>query len=267
MVAAAPSPLASSVEKTNGAKLCRLIIDGGTAALRNIFDRHHPPAKLADDLKACRATLSKPLSRRNLPNFQWDKLFPPDSSLPDSNTFDITLLFFLLTNICGLSPPPTGWYSKPPPSDLSLEANIARIRFFRNELYGHVPTTDVDTKTFLDVWEEISVVLVALGLDQAEVDRLKAEPCGAEPCWEEMSKILKSEQDIKMQMGSIHLALSDITEKVKKDRLNLMETREIVADVRGILRGGALENLERLERKLDSIMQKASSCNPQDDSG
>ena len=31
---AAPSPLASSVEKTNGAKLSRLLIDGGTTTLR-----------------------------------------------------------------------------------------------------------------------------------------------------------------------------------------------------------------------------------------
>ena len=30
MAAAAPSPLASSVEKTNGAKLSRLLTDGGT---------------------------------------------------------------------------------------------------------------------------------------------------------------------------------------------------------------------------------------------
>jgi len=36
MAAAAPSPLTSSVEKTNGAKLSRLLIDGGTTTLRNL---------------------------------------------------------------------------------------------------------------------------------------------------------------------------------------------------------------------------------------
>ena len=50
MASAAPSPLASSVEKTNGAKLSRLLIDGGTTVLRKIFDGHHPPANLAADL-------------------------------------------------------------------------------------------------------------------------------------------------------------------------------------------------------------------------
>ena len=50
MATAAPSPLASSVEKTNGAKLNRLLIDGRTKVLRNVFDNYLPPAKLATDL-------------------------------------------------------------------------------------------------------------------------------------------------------------------------------------------------------------------------
>ena len=36
MAAAAPSPLASSVERTNGAKLSGLLTDGGTTTLRNV---------------------------------------------------------------------------------------------------------------------------------------------------------------------------------------------------------------------------------------
>ena len=44
--------LASSVEKTNGAKLSRLLIDGRTTVLRNEFDKHHPPANLAAELNA-----------------------------------------------------------------------------------------------------------------------------------------------------------------------------------------------------------------------
>ena len=178
MATAAASPLASSVEKTNGAKLSRLLIDGGTTVLRNEFDKHHPPADLAADLKASHSLLKKLNKRGVLNDHQWNKLFPPGGTPPDSNTFDITLLFLLLTNICGLSPPPTGWHKKPTPSDTSLEANLARIKFFRNHLYGHVATTGVDTPTFNALWMEISAALVALGLSQAEIDRLKAERCG-----------------------------------------------------------------------------------------
>ena len=195
--------LASSVEKTNGAKLSRLLIDGGTTVLRNEFDKHHPPANLAADLNASYSILNDLLRRRVLNNHQWNKLFPPGGTPPDSSTFDITLLFLLLTNICGLSPPPTGWHTKPTPSDTSLEANLARIKFFRNHLYGHVATTGVDTPTFNALWMEISDPLVALGLSQAEIDRLKAERCGEEDYVGALLDWAKSEEDIKTQLKDI----------------------------------------------------------------
>ena len=113
MATAAPSPLASSVEKTNGNKLSRLLIDGGTTVLRNVFDHYHPPANLASDLNSYYSILNNLLRKRVLNGHQWDKLFPPGGGVPDSNTFDITLLFLLLTNICGLTPPPPGWHVKP----------------------------------------------------------------------------------------------------------------------------------------------------------
>ena len=172
MATAAPSPLASSVEKTNGAKLSRLLIDGGTTVLRKIFDGHHPPANLAADLNTKKSILSNLLKKKILHNPQWDKLFPRGGVVPDSRTFDITLLFLLLIEICGLTPPASGWHTKPPSSDTSHEANLARVKFYRNDLYGHVTTTGVDTPTFSALWTEISGILVSLGLDQAEVARL-----------------------------------------------------------------------------------------------
>ena len=171
MAAAAASPLESSVEKTNGAKLGRLLIDGGTTVLRSIFDRCYPPKNLSAGLNANYSTLTNLLKKKVLRVAQWDKLFPPCGTAPDSDTFDITLLFLLLTNICGLSPPLSGWHTKPPLSDNSLDTNLARVKLFRNELYGHVSTTGIDTPTFSSLWQEISAVLVALGLHQVEIDR------------------------------------------------------------------------------------------------
>ena len=203
MATAAASPLASSMEKTNGSRLSRLLIDGGTTVLRNVFDAHHPSANLAADLHARYSILNGLLRRRVLNSHQWNKLFPPGGIPPDSSTFDITLLFLLLTNICGLSPPPTGWHKKPTPSDTSLEANLARIKFFRNQLYGHVATTGVDTPSFNALWVEISAALVALGLRQGEIDRLKAERCGEEDYVGALLEWAKSEEDIKMQLKDI----------------------------------------------------------------
>ena len=130
MAAAIPSPLASSTEKTNGGKLSRLLIDGGTTVLRNAFDNYYPNANLAADLKVQYKTLLSLLRRRILNKCQWEKLFPSSGTKPDPKSFDITLLFLLLTNICGISPPLTGWHTKPPLSDTSFEANRVRIKFF-----------------------------------------------------------------------------------------------------------------------------------------
>ena len=229
MATSAPSPLASSVEKTNGAKLTRLLIDGGTTGLRKIFDSHHPPANLAADLNANKSILSSLLKKKVLHKPQWDKLVPPGGVAPDSNTFDITLLYLLLTNICGLTPPPSGWHTKPPPSDTSHEANLARVKFYRNVLYGHVTTTGVDTPTFSALWTEISGVLVSLGLDQAEVDRLKAEKGGEQDYIDVLIEWADSEEDIKSQLKSIHQSQSQTLQAVQDVRLAVEGIRQTQA--------------------------------------
>ena len=238
MAAAAPSPLASSVEKTNGAKLSRLLIDGGTTVLRKIFDGHHPPANLITDLNANYPILNNLLRRRILTGHQWDKLFPPGGVPPDSNTFDITLLFLLLTKICGLTPPPSGWHTKPPSSDTSHEANLARVKFYRNILYGHVTTTGVDTPTFSVLWTEISGVLVSLGLDQAEVDRLKAEKGGEQDYIDVLIEWAVREEDIKLQLENNRQAQAKTQQSVEELGLSLK---------------GVKVGVEEISEKLDSL--------------
>ena len=260
MATAASSPLASSVEKTNGAKLSRLLIDGGTTVLRKIFDSHHPPAKLVTDLNANYSILNNLLRRRVLNGHQWGKLFPPGGVVPDSKTFDITLLFLLLTNICGLTPPPSGWHTKPPPSDTSHEANLARVKFSRNVLYGHVTTTGVDTPTFSTLWAEISGVLVSLGLDRAEVDRLKAEKGGEQDYIDVLIEWADSEEDIKSQLKNIKQAVEGLSQVQAKTQDTLEEvlqaqtkTQRAVGDV-----GRAVKRLkeERDKDRTAEVLQK-----------
>ena len=238
MAAAAPSPLASSVEKTNGAKLSRLLIDGGTTVLRKIFDGHHPPANLIIDLNANYSILNNLLSRRVLNGHQWDKLFPPGGVAADSKTFDITLLFLLLTNICGLTPPPSGWHTEPLPSDTSHEANLARVKIYRNIVYGHVTTTGVDTPTFSALWTEISGVLVSLGLDQAEVDRLKAEKGGEQDYIDVLIEWAVREEDIKLQLENNRQAQAKTQQSVEELGLSLK---------------GVKVGVEEISEKLDSL--------------
>lgn len=169
------SPLVSSEGKSNGAKLHQLLVDGGTSALRRVFDGFRPPTSLATVLSAHRQTLEH-LRRINVLNrSQWEQLFPPNGGRPDSSTFDISLLFILLTNICDLSPPQTGWHNKPPSSDTSREANIVRIKYYRN-LISHPTTTEVSTRNFELYWQEIADALVAFGEDRNAIDDLKIHP-------------------------------------------------------------------------------------------
>ena len=233
MATATPSPLASSVEKTNGNKLSRLLIDGGTTALRNILDYYHPPANLAANLSSrhIHPILTRLRHRNILNGCQWDKLFPPPGGgPPNSINFDITLLFLLLRNICGLHPPLSGWDRMPPVSDTSFEANLARVKYYRNVLYGHVTTTGIQTPVFDVKWQEVSSVLVSLGLSQSEVNRLKREPCG-EDYVSAVIEWMKNDEEIQFQLKDLRTKQQQVLQTQKEDHRTLHDTHKIVGKV------------------------------------
>lgn len=95
MACAAPT-VSSTKETTNYARLCRLLTDVGTQALRDTFDAIHSPANLHTVLAANKTKLQL-LKTKNIINAtQWRKLFPPTLSLVSLAHFDITLLMVLL---------------------------------------------------------------------------------------------------------------------------------------------------------------------------
>ncbi|XP_068734581.1 E3 ubiquitin-protein ligase DZIP3-like, partial [Montipora capricornis] len=173
------APFTSSKETTNYARLCRLLVDVGTQALRDTFDAIHPPATLHQILSAHPA-LQSLRKRRILNPTQWGKLYPTHPSSVSSASFDITLLMVLLKNICSLTPPAStgSWDKLPLPGDNSPEANIARINYYRNHVYAHASQASVDDATFNVLWQDISNVLLALGSGTtyaSAISRLKTE--------------------------------------------------------------------------------------------
>ena len=182
-MASAPPSFSSTKETTNYARLCRLLVDVGTQALRDTFDGIHPPTVLHGVLKSpgpVHTTLQSLRKKKILNATQWGKLYPTISSSVSSAHFDITLLMVLLRNICGLTPPATGWDNLPPATDMSVEANIARVKFYRNNVYGHASQASVDDPTFNTYWLDISNALVGLGAQTginygAGINKLKAE--------------------------------------------------------------------------------------------
>ena len=174
-MASSTTSYASTKETTNFARLCRLIVDVGSHALRNIFDSIHPPAGLHVVLTASQTILRTLRARRILTATQWGKLYPSSLSSVSSRDFDITLLMLLLRNICGLIPPATGWDSLPLAADTSAEANIARVKYYRNHVYGNASQASVDDATFNAYWQDISNALVGLGADAAAINTLKTQ--------------------------------------------------------------------------------------------
>ncbi len=167
-MASAPSPFASTNETTNYARLCRLLVDVGSRALRDTFDKIHPPATLHSVLSSHSVhytTLQLLYTGRKkvLTPTQWGRLYPPVPSSVSSESFDITLLTVLLRNICGLSPPVFGWDELPPPTDTSIADDIARVKYYRNTVYGHACQASVDDTSFNTYWPEIREALVRLG--------------------------------------------------------------------------------------------------------
>ena len=184
----------STKETTNYARLCRLLVDVGAYLLRETFDKRRPTGSLDTFLLTApvRAILQRLRTRGVLNPTQWAKLYPAIKSSVSSANFDITLLMVLLRNVCGLVPPPTGWDSLPAETDLTPEADIVRIRFYRNTVYGHASEASVDDATFSQYWQDIQDAFVRLGgtCYQDAIDDLKTE-CMDPEIEEHYEEILK----------------------------------------------------------------------------
>ena len=168
----------ASGEKTNGTRLARLLIDGGTYVLRRFLHSCISPHKTVGELlQANLSRLQYLKSKRVIFDDQWKKLFPSSGDPPDTETFDITLLHLLIRELCNLPTPMTGWNKMPAEDDESLQANITRIKCFRNELC-HSHSTGIPNTEFEDKWNKISSSLEAIEVDvyRKKIQSLKNDP-------------------------------------------------------------------------------------------
>ena len=240
-------------EKANFTRLCRLLVDKGTEALKNALDAIHPPGSLPGVLNANRKSLLR-LRFRVINSHQWDLLFPPSGNLPDSKTFDVTLLNVLLRNICGLPPPATGWDKTPPVTDISQEANITRIKLFRNQIYAHVSSTLVDDTAFENLWQDISRALVQLKTPPKEIDDLKTGPLGPgeEMYVQSLKEWFSREENCKHMLVDLQQHLYDDSETIKTSMQHLTQTTE--------------ENRQGIQQlcQFSSMQSERARCNSED---
>ncbi|XP_046857550.1 uncharacterized protein LOC124450947 [Xenia sp. Carnegie-2017] len=208
----------------NGSRLSKLIINKGTQALKTTLQSLLKPSSLAGKLKdpSTKKTLTS-LKFKVIKKEQWDLLYPSIGD-PDIENFDITLLTVLLRNICGLKAPHGGWDNLPSSSETSISDNIARIKFYRNKVYGHITTTSVNDSKFEKLWQEISKALVGLGIQQTEIDEVMIAPLTTDEAYyiEMLKEWYKTEEK-----------LIDVAEEIKKDvkvnKRNVVEIKQEMA--------------------------------------
>jgi gas vesicle protein len=111
----------------------------------------------------------------------------------------------------------------PPDIDKSVEANIVRIKLYRNEFYAHVTSTKVSDSQFDDLWPKISQTLYDLGIPQAEIDEL--ETCPLSPEEENYIEILK---DWKLEEDKMHEILDEVNVKATKLVTTTEEIKESI---------------------------------------
>lgn len=241
MACAAPITT-STKETTNYARLCRSLVDVGSQALRDKFDSIHVPGSLHTvfanpPAQTILQSLYKPKKGKKKvlnPN-EWGKLYPTIPTSVSSSNFDITLLIILLRNICGLTPPATGWDALPPPTDMGAEADIARVKYFRNVVYGHAEQASVDDGSFSIYWQDVKATLVRLGGTsyEAAIDQLQnacMEPEVEEHYKELLKQWKKDEDSIKDQLNEmetdveyVRKKLADLTEIVSPEKETTVE--------------------------------------------
>ncbi|XP_078377190.1 uncharacterized protein LOC144660444 isoform X2 [Oculina patagonica] len=225
----------STKETTNYARLCRLLVDVGTQSLRDTFDTIHSTANLPTVLAANKTTLQSLRARKIINATQWGKLFPAIPSSVSSRDFDTTLLMVLLRNLCGLLPPATGWDTLPAVTDVSLEADIARVKFFRNTVYAHAEHASVDDATFNTYWQDIRDTLVRLGGVQyrAAIDNLETEcmdPEIEDHYKDLLSQWKKDEENIKDELKEIGTEIRNVMKRLDDLAASSLTTKKESSD-------------------------------------
>ena len=218
--------LRSTSAKANFQRLTRLLMCGGLQLLRETLDSIHSPADLP--LRLGDPTIQTQLRGARLTPPEWNCLYPSPGVYGKSTDFDITLTFRLLRTICNLTPPPgpRGWDSLPNSSDHSLEADLVRIKYYRNEVY-HSKTMEITNTEFSDLWGKISEALlrIAAAISHEKKDEWKKsiddylhKPLtpAEDRYTEQLNKWYKEDMDVKTELEKLREEIKTMKEDMKK---------------------------------------------------
>ena len=118
------------------------------------------PQLLQQELLNKEPQLKKLLKRKVLKDHQYNLLFPPDGSFPDSTKFDITLLLILIKNFCNVNKSSADY------------ANIICLQEARNECQ-HCSKKSVSEKVFNEIYNKVEQPMLDLGASRKQLDYIK----------------------------------------------------------------------------------------------
>ncbi|KAL8591300.1 hypothetical protein ACOMHN_041641 [Nucella lapillus] len=167
-----PEYLVNANERQYLAKLCWLLQDAGTRALRATFDSFHPSLHLRQHLSQhhVRTLLRKLHEQKLFSDKQWRTLYPTrkqEIAELSSDKFDARILAVLLQFICHLSPPyPHGWSTLPLPQDSSLSGDVVRLQMYLQQAGS---LSGVRHEEYPVLWKQIVEVLLRMGGPEVRV--------------------------------------------------------------------------------------------------
>ncbi|CAC5357679.1 unnamed protein product [Mytilus coruscus] len=162
-------------EERNFARFFFLNFKVSPDIVRRFFDGVFPPTVLAQTINSNVCAIIKLHNKHRINAVQLEILkgvtgtiWPP--SLPStpvgtkatsSKDFDLTMMICLLRNLGGLSSPCNGWDQLPLPNDTSSGADLATLKWYRNQL-AHTTVIAMDNNEFTEKWSQVEKALTSL---------------------------------------------------------------------------------------------------------
>ncbi|XP_078321800.1 uncharacterized protein LOC111114804 isoform X3 [Crassostrea virginica] len=141
----------------NYCRLCQLIMTVCSDLFRDILSRHIQPVNLRGELNKNKNTLLRVLRIHEHKIL----LFPQSGGQSlSAKDMDLTILYTLLRNICGIPKHQNGWGNTPKIGDISLAACIERIREEKNAIASHSNIGEIDDNRFQDIWMKLQSDIV-----------------------------------------------------------------------------------------------------------
>lgn len=144
-----------SKDEQNYIRFVKACMDVVKLPLIDILDYQIHPKDLYSKIQTS-CLLTEKRSKLSLQQLHFCFVQPP--SLPDYTTFDVSLLYKLIRNLCPALEPTQGWGKNPIDADTQIGDDIERLRLFRNNTI-HDGVTKIIDSDFENLWRNLKTVI------------------------------------------------------------------------------------------------------------